>query len=112
MSDAVPSQYCLVLIARTETSQSLYSLEAAAELTGVPAELIHHYCRIGLLGDERQGADLQPVFDDDTLFEVRRIENLRQHHGVNLRALPLVCRLARDIEQLQGELRFLRDRLG
>lgn len=110
MSDVVFSQSCLVLVRSVETGRSLYSLDAASRLTQVHPDLLQHYCRIGLLGEARTNAGAEPVFDDNTLYEVRRIEHFRRHHGVNLRALPLVCHLSREIERLQTELRFLRDR--
>jgi DNA-binding transcriptional MerR regulator len=110
MSHVVFSQHRLVLVRSAETSQTLYSLEAASRLTGVHPDLLQHYCRIGLLGETHTQPDVEPVFDDNALYEVRRIEHFRRHHVVNLRALPLVCRLSREIEQLHTELRFLRDR--
>jgi DNA-binding transcriptional MerR regulator len=93
-----------------ETGQTLYSLEAASSLTGVHPALLQHYCRTGLLGDARRNPDEEPVFDDNALYEVRRIEHFRRRQGVNLRALRLVCDLSREIERLHAELRFLRDR--
>ncbi|MEO6992091.1 MAG: hypothetical protein ABI273_00555, partial [Lacunisphaera sp.] len=45
-----------------------------------------------------------PVFDDHALSEVRRIEYYRKGDGINLQALPLICKLWREIDQLRGEL--------
>lgn len=84
----------------------LYSLAAAAELTGVHPEVLRHYCRLGLLGAHRSAGE--PTFDDNALYEVRRIEHYRRHHGVTLQALPLFCGLSREVERLQAEVRFLR----
>ena len=110
MSDAVFSEYCLMLVRSVETNQPLYSLGAAARLTGVHADMIQHYCQSGLLGEAHSDLGKELVFDDNALFELRRIEDLRRVHGVNLRALPLVCSMVREIEQLRTELRFLRAR--
>ncbi len=96
------------IICLTADARVLYSLETAAQLTGVPVEMLRHYCHLGLLGAARTAAEPGPVFDDNALYEVRRIEHHRRHHGVSLRALPLVCGLWREVEQLQTELRFLR----
>ncbi len=49
------------------------------------------------------------VFDDDALYDLRRIKHYRRLHGVNLRALPVVFGLLREIESLRAELRFRRD---
>jgi|SRR5664279_2175560 DNA-binding transcriptional MerR regulator len=110
MSEVVFFQHSLVLVRSVESGQAPYSLAAAARLTEVHPDMLQHYCRIGLLGEARMSPDAEPVFDDNALYEVRRIEHLRRHHAVNLRALPLVCQLSREIERLHAELRFLRDR--
>jgi DNA-binding transcriptional MerR regulator len=87
---------------------ALYSLEVAAHLTGLPPEMLRHYCRLGLLDAWLEETDVEPTFDDHALDEVRRIEHCRRHHGVNLQALPLICGLWREVDRLQGELTLLR----
>jgi DNA-binding transcriptional MerR regulator len=85
-----------------------HSLEAAARLCGVHPDLLRHYCRLGLLGPDRLDPASDPVFDDNALYELRRIEHYRHHHGVNRLALPHLCALWRELESLQAEIRFLR----
>ncbi|SDR66735.1 MerR family transcriptional regulator [Opitutus sp. GAS368] len=96
----------LTLACRPAGTPALHSLAAAADLTGVHPEILQHYCRLGLLGAQRAGSE--PTFDDNALYEVRRIEHYRRHHGVTLQALPLFCALSREVERLQTEVRFLR----
>ena len=110
MNDVVPPQHCLVLVQSVETTRIFYPIEAASRLTAVHPDMLRHYCRTGLLGEARMHDDAEPLFDDDALYEIRRIEHYRRHHGVNLRALPLVCELSRDVDRLQSELRYLRAR--
>ena len=100
----------LMLVRFAGTGRTLYPLAAAAELAGVHPDLLRHYCHLGLLGDERTEPGAAGWFDDDALYEVRRIENFRGQLGVNLSALPLVCAMAREIDRLHAELRFRRDR--
>lgn len=85
---------------------AVYSLETAASLGGVHSELLRYYCQLGLFGPDRAGAE--PIFDDNALYELRRIEHYRRHHGVNLPALPLLCALWREVDRLEAELRFHR----
>ena len=85
-----------------------YSLETAARLCGVQPAMLRHYCRLGLLGAARTDTPAEPTFDDDALYEVRRIEHYRHQLGVNRQALPHLCALWREIERLQVEIRFLR----
>jgi DNA-binding transcriptional MerR regulator len=106
-----PQHYFLLVRSRSEAAGE-YSLATAAKLAGVHEDLVRHYCRIGLLGDTRQTATSEPVFDDQAIYEIRRIEHFRKHHAVNLRALPLVYRLTNEIERLSAELRTLRGRHG
>ena len=109
MSDFVFFQKRAIVIVRpADAGPPVYSLEAAASLTGVHPELLRYYCRQGLLGPERTDPDDDPTFDDNALYEIRRIEHFRRHHGVNRRALPLLCELWREIDRLKSELRFLR----
>ncbi len=110
MNDPADSPPFLVLVRSVESHRTHYTLAAAARLTGVHPDLLRYYCRSGLLGEARTHAEAEPAFDDTALYEVRRIEHFRRHHDVNLRALPLVCELAHEVERLQEELRFLRDR--
>lgn len=84
------------------------SLATAADLTGIHPDLIFHYCRLGLLGADRAGNEREPIFDDNDLYVLRRIEHFRRHQGVNRQALPLLCALEREVERLESELRFLR----
>jgi DNA-binding transcriptional MerR regulator len=106
MNDTV--EYSLMLVRVAEASPATYSLEAAARLAGVHPEMLRYYCRLGLFGEARARPEAELVFDDDALYELRRFEHYRRHHGVNRRTLRLLCGLWREIERLQTELRFLR----
>lgn len=87
---------------------AVYSLKTAAHLGGVHPEVLRHYCQIGLFGEERADPMSEPVFDDDALFELRRIEHYRVHHRVSRKTLRDLCDLWREVERLQDEVRFLR----
>ena len=97
----------LALVCVPSGASAHFSIEDAAHLTGVHAELLRYYSRVGLI-DSRQGyLETDLYFDADALHEIRRIEHYRQHLGIGLRALPLICELRRAGERLQIELRFL-----
>ena len=98
----------VTLVCVPASAPVIYSLETAAHLAGVHPEMLRLYCQRGLLGATRTGTENDPTFDDNTLYEVRRIEHHRHYHGVNLQALPLLCDLWREVERLQTELRFRR----
>ncbi|MGC4016990.1 MAG: chaperone modulator CbpM [Luteolibacter sp.] len=85
-----------------------YSLEEAAERTSVEPEILRRYCRDGLLGHAKAESQAEPVFDDDALYDIRRIEQLRHQHGVPIEMLPMVFGLVTEVEKLREELRRLR----
>jgi DNA-binding transcriptional MerR regulator len=98
----------LVLIYGNTGDRPPYSLEELARLAGIHPDLLRYYCRQGIFGASRAGSEGDPVFDDDALFELRRIEHYRRLYGVSRRAIPLLCSLWRDVARLQAEVRFLR----
>ena len=101
-------QQSLTVTEFSANNQQQYSLDEAAQHTAVHPDLLRYYCRAGLLGEGRMDAETDPSFDDDCLYEIRRIEHYRHHHSVNLRALPLLLGLLREIDRLRSELHFLR----
>ncbi len=103
---SVPPSLALVLV--TGATRPMYSLEETARLADVHPEMLRYYCRLGLLGEDRARPEIDLVFDDDALFELRRFELYRRRHGVNRRTLRLICHLWRELEQLRAEVRFLR----
>lgn len=100
--------YLLTLVSVTEIRPGAYSLEAAAQLAEVHPEMLRYYCQLGLFGEARAQPGAELFFDDNALYELRRFEHFRRHHGVNRKTLRLLCGLWREVEHLQTELRFLR----
>ena len=106
--NAVSESYSLTLVRVAEAGPATYSLEAAARLADVHPEMLRYYCRLGLFGAERARPEAELIFDDDALYELRRFEHYRRHHGVDRKTLRLICGLRREVERLQSEVRFLR----
>ena len=97
----------LALVCVPSGASAHFSIDDAAHLTGVHAELLRYYSRVGLINSRQGFLETDLFFDADALHEIRRIEHYRQHLGIGLRALPLICELRRAGERLQIELRFL-----
>lgn len=108
MNDPAVSENSLVLVRVTEAGPASYSLETAARFAGLHPEVLRYYCHLGVLGEERARPDAELIFDDDALYELRRFEHYRRHHGVDRKTLRLICGLRREVERLQTEVRFLR----
>ena len=97
----------LALVCMPAGAQRLFSLEAAARLTGVHPEMLRYYSRAGLIGYVPGRFEDEVFFDEDTLHEIRRIEHYRRHLGIGRRALPLICELRREGERQHVQLQFL-----
>src|SRR5436190_22866945 len=85
----------------------LYSLEAAAHLTGVSRRSILIYCKSGLVRpilEEEYGA---MSFNEDAIYAIRKIEYLRSSFGVNLSGIKLIFELTDEVQRLKEEIRFL-----
>lgn len=85
---------------------AVYSLEAICHLTGVPRRTVLIYCRNGLIAPCKP--DGQPLeFGEEAIYLVRRIETLRNVHGINLAGVRMVLGLVREVQKLREEMRFL-----
>ena len=91
-----------------ESMETRYTLQAVVEITGVQRETLVQYCESGLL--PLPAKDLEKTdFDDHLVCSIRRIEFLRQAHGVNLAGIRMITELLAEVERLQKELIFARD---
>ena len=88
----------------------LYSLEAAAHLAGVRRRSILIYCRVGLVRPVFQPPNGVMGFTEEAIYAVRRIEHLRNVHGLNLTWLKTMFDLLDEVDRLRAEVRFLRNR--
>ena len=107
-ASVLSENYSITLVGLAPESPPVYSLEEAARLAGVHPAMLGYFCRLGLFGESRAVADAELEFDDDALFELRRFEHYRRHHGVDRKTLRLICGLRREVERLRADLRFLR----
>ena len=85
-----------------------YSIAAASELTGVAPELIKYYHAGESSTPRRPAKARKPVFDDDAIYELRRLEHYRRQLGAthHAEALVLIGGLLREVARLEGELRY------
>ncbi|NCZ95761.1 MAG: hypothetical protein EBZ44_00920 [Verrucomicrobia bacterium] len=81
------------------------SFEELAQRAETTVEAVRQYSEMGLLGEEGQVGR----FGEGTLFLVRRIEQLRVEYGVPATGAGLVLDLAARVEELEEEIRSLRE---
>jgi DNA-binding transcriptional MerR regulator len=92
------------------TNQSPYSLEELARLSGVSPALVQRYLDEGLIAPIAGNARTSWFFDDNALFELRRIQRLRRELGVNIAGVAVIHDLLRQIDELKAQLEELRRR--
>ncbi|NBW21844.1 MAG: hypothetical protein EBR82_79210, partial [Caulobacteraceae bacterium] len=85
-----------------------FALEELARMAETTIEAVRQYAEMGLLGVETKTGS----FGEGTLFLVRRIEQLRMEYGMPPTGAGLVLDLAERIEELEQEIRSLREALG
>jgi hypothetical protein len=87
------------------TPRATYTLERASKMTGAEPELIRYYHVSGVFHAAPKAAR-SPVFDDDAIYELQRLEHYRRQLGASRQALVFISTLLREVARLEGELRF------
>ncbi|QYH19153.1 helix-turn-helix transcriptional regulator [Corynebacterium aquatimens] len=83
--------------------EKYYVISAAAELTGMHAQTLRTYDRLGLVTPMRtSGGGRRYSTRDITML--RRIQHLSQEEGVNLAGIKTIIELTERIETLEGQL--------
>lgn len=85
-----------------------YSLDQAAHLAGVSRRSLLLYCRAGLVHPVLQPPYGAMAFTEDAIYAVRRIEQWRAVHGLDLEMTKILFELLGEVERLRAEVRFLR----
>lgn len=78
-----------------------YSLETAAEFTGVRPELIRFYCSRRLISPVAEREPGNFIFDAPALCAMQRITILRHQHGLDFAAAGIVADLLQQIDELR-----------
>lgn len=86
-----------------DTPQEYYVISVAAELTGMHAQTLRTYDRMGLVTPARtSGGGRRYSRRDITMLQ--RIQHLSQEEGVNLAGIKTIIKLTSQIEELQSQL--------
>jgi len=87
---------------------TLYPLETAARLAGVERRTVLVYCRHGMIRAIHREPGDPGYFTDESVLAIRRLEQLRATHDINMAGLRIIADLLRRVDALEAELRFLR----
>lgn len=86
-----------------DEKQEYFVISVAAELTGMHAQTLRTYDRLGLVTPMRTKGGGRRYSRRD-ISMLRRIQYLSQEEGVNLAGIKTIIELSEQIEELQGEL--------
>lgn len=91
-------------------AETLCEVGQAADESGLALEDVIRYCRAGLMQtftvEERETLYL----DDDGLYRLRQIRHLLEVEQVNPEGVRIIVQLLGQLQAVEKELRFLRDR--
>ena len=91
-----------------EKNQEYYVISVAAELTGMHAQTLRTYDRLGLVTPARTPGGGRRYSGRDIKM-LQRIQRLSQEEGVNLAGIKTIMELSSQIEELQSELERQRE---
>lgn len=89
---------------------TLYTLDEAAHLAGVPKRSLLIYTRARLIQPVIQPPLGILEFTEEAIYTVRKIEYFRSVHGIELPLVKTIFDLLDEVERLREEVRFLRNR--
>ncbi len=92
-----------------DVDEPVFLISAAAELSGMHAQTLRQYDRLGLVVPKRRpgGGRRYSLRDIATLREVQRMSH---DEGINLAGIARILHLAREVEHLRAEVERLRPR--
>ena len=102
----IPSAYALEVY--EPNPNVLYSLEATAHLARVPRRSVLIYCRAGLLRPVFQPPHGMMGFTEEAIYTIRRIEEVRAVHSMDVSCIKTMFDLLDEVERLRTEIRFFR----
>ncbi len=91
--------------------EEVYVISVAAELTGLHAQTLRTYDRMGLVTPERTRGGGRRYSPDD-IEMLREIQKLSHEDGVNLAGIRAIIDLKSQVDELQVENHQLRERLA
>lgn len=92
-----------------DVDEPVFLISAAAELSGMHAQTLRQYDRLGLVVPKRRpgGGRRYSLRDVATLREVQRLSH---DEGINLAGIARILTLAKRVERLEREVERLRPR--
>ena len=99
----------------SDETQPCYVISVAARMLGIQTHTLRYYERIGIIEPYRSGGNIR-LYSERDIAVLRRVKTLMDDLGVNLAGVEVVLRMAqrmtelqRHVEELESELRALKE---
>jgi MerR family transcriptional regulator, heat shock protein HspR len=91
--------------------RAVYVISVAADLAGVHPQTLRIYERKGLLSPQRTAGNTRRYSERD-VEQLRQIQRLTQHEGVNLAGVRIIMDMQRRLDEAQAQLDRARRRMA
>jgi MerR family transcriptional regulator/heat shock protein HspR len=88
-----------------------FVISVAARIVGVHAQTLRHYERVGLIWPSRTSGR-QRLYSMADIERIRRLRTLTEDMGVNLAGAEVALKLMARVEELEGEVAELNERVA
>ena len=91
--------------------QTAFSISSLAKMLSVHPQTLRFYERVGFVTPVRTRGETR-LYSQQDIAQLRLILHLTRDLGVNLAGVEIILRMQRQLEQAQGEIDHLRQRLS
>ena len=88
-----------------------FVISVAARIVGVHAQTLRHYERVGLIWPSRTSGR-QRLYSMADIERIRRLRTLTEDMGVNLAGAEVALKLMARVEELEGEVAELNEKVA
>lgn len=88
-----------------------FVISVAARIVGVHAQTLRHYERVGLIWPSRT-TGRQRMYSIADIERIRRLRTLTEDMGVNLAGAEIAMKLMARVEELEGEIAQLSEKVA
>src|ERR1700752_3213065 len=96
---------------RRESESRTFLISVAAELSGMHAQTLRTYDRLGLVSPRRTSGGGRRYSQRDVEL-LRQVQRLSQDEGVNLAGIKRIIELSNQVEALQSRLKEMAEELA
>ncbi|MBI2845688.1 MAG: helix-turn-helix transcriptional regulator [Chloroflexi bacterium] len=95
---------------RLEPDEPCFVISVAAQMVGLHPQTLRYYERAGLVQPRRSRGNIR-LYSQRDIEDLRRIARLTDELGVNLAAVEVILNLTRRMEEMQGEMDRMEEKL-